>query len=958
MSSLRWLELELSGFGLYEDVRIMFPPGLGVFVAPNEAGKSTAVAGLAAVIYGLPSNSDPSGWGSSKYRSYSAKTRFSGRVEFLARDGRRYEVRRDFESHEVAVRCLEPGREATLFDGKHNPGARKGSGQYETLLSELVGLTSAELFKQTFSIEQPLRTDEGLSHDVAGLLAGSGGGSHRDALQYLEEQISRRTRYTGDLGLPGRNKNKDRELQELKDKIWELKQAIVAGSDAADGLQRIQAELTERNSELEQLRKLAGQLELKETSAGEWLAAQEAYSREQRTLSDLSGKLRRAEELERRAEVLRLPSEEESREVERDWGFVEGVAGGFLKARREDAREVLGEFRLYSEAGESVEATRRQLARYATLARAPEAALGEIGAHEEVEKRLEAAAGQARMHLHELERHQVDHDPNRGFEDVAGLSEEQIAQLRLDARTKRGAGALATVVGAVVGAILGLLVAWAFQLDLPMLLLATLILALAGGAVPVVVTGRHKGERGLAAQRQLDRHERWRARVESVPPLPDFSPYQERVEQAAKELRSFRDRVEPYRQEYGDITSAYTDFEAQRRKLAAEEGAVARYARDFWSVAVDEVATADPLSAGGCWQRSGHFLSAIGYSAGTVNELVRSIERLDSEWDELARDAATWDARNSSRSKRELELSKIEAVLQGILDGEGVEGLDRLGEKVTAKQLDAVAERNRFKEVCDLNPELPRHDDPGDQAGNGPGGRRGEVVGARRRYAEESAELTQRMEALETQVHSLLRQRSEKEGAKPPNIAAMEIRLNELHEQQQELQFEVGAYALAYTAMSQASRDFQDEYLERLSDLTTRYFGEFTGRPRRQVTFQEEFGVQVVEEGGVVLDPSRLSQGAQDQLALAARLAIADMLGNDVQLPLVFDDPFQNCDEDRLSRIEESLRTIATRRQIVVLSHEKRFLAWGGPVIVFVSDDHNSAEQFDDSFESVHRGLD
>lgn len=56
------------------------------------------------------------------------------------------------------------------------------------------------------------------------------------------------------------------------------------------------------------------------------------------------------------------------------------------------------------------------------------------------------------------------------------------------------------------------------------------------------------------------------------------------------------------------------------------------------------------------------------------------------------------------------------------------------------------------------------------------------------------------------------------------------------------------------------------------------------------------------------------------------------MISDNLPLPLVFDDPFHNCDRDRLSRIETMLRKISEARQVLVLSHEEAYLSWGGTV--------------------------
>ncbi|HEY8415910.1 MAG TPA: ATP-binding protein, partial [Thermaerobacter sp.] len=79
---VRWHRLVLRGFGPYRgEARVVFPEGLVTLVAPNETGKSTLVAGLAAVIYGLPGSSDPTRFGQARFRHWLGAARFEGELE-------------------------------------------------------------------------------------------------------------------------------------------------------------------------------------------------------------------------------------------------------------------------------------------------------------------------------------------------------------------------------------------------------------------------------------------------------------------------------------------------------------------------------------------------------------------------------------------------------------------------------------------------------------------------------------------------------------------------------------------------------------------------------------------------------------------------------------------------------------------------------------------------------------
>ena len=73
-----------------------------------------------------------------------------------------------------------------------------------------------------------------------------------------------------------------------------------------------------------------------------------------------------------------------------------------------------------------------------------------------------------------------------------------------------------------------------------------------------------------------------------------------------------------------------------------------------------------------------------------------------------------------------------------------------------------------------------------------------------------------------------------------------------------------------------------------------------------------------------------LSRGTVDQLYLALRLALCDMLlSGDEPCPIVLDDALINFDDTRMGYALDVLREIAQRRQILLFtchSREKRYI--------------------------------
>ncbi len=124
---MRLLSLELEKFGAFADLRIAFRQDarLHVVYGPNEAGKSTALAAVGALLFGVPERTP--------YAS-----RFPGQLrvgaEIAAADGRRLKFWR------------RKGRRMTLLDGAGDPLP-------DDALAPFLGGLSREVFERSFGLD-------------------------------------------------------------------------------------------------------------------------------------------------------------------------------------------------------------------------------------------------------------------------------------------------------------------------------------------------------------------------------------------------------------------------------------------------------------------------------------------------------------------------------------------------------------------------------------------------------------------------------------------------------------------------------------------------------------------------------------------------------------------------------------------------------------------------------------
>ncbi|MFO7172897.1 MAG: hypothetical protein DIU70_008025 [Bacillota bacterium] len=295
-------ELALAGFGRFAgEVRLSLGPGLWNLVAENEQGKSTLVAGLMAVLFGLPRSGE--GFSQERLRNWYGPPRFWGAVT-LRVDGVRYRVERNFDRNEVTVLEGEPGRMRQLFRAAHRPGARRPDERYETWLREHLGIGTLDLFAATFCLTQPLPEADQLSAQVQELLAGAGAGSFEAALQLLADWARAVTRYTGDLGLTPGNRRQDQELEQVEAEIARLEAEIQRSAAALDGLQAVSQELEAARQQVEKLQRQRQEQAALLEAWRQWLDLQGQRRQALRRVTELQEAVRAAERLQaRQAEI-------------------------------------------------------------------------------------------------------------------------------------------------------------------------------------------------------------------------------------------------------------------------------------------------------------------------------------------------------------------------------------------------------------------------------------------------------------------------------------------------------------------------------------------------------------------------------------------------------------------------------------------------------------------------------
>ena len=157
----------------------------------------------------------------------------------------------------------------------------------------------------------------------------------------------------------------------------------------------------------------------------------------------------------------------------------------------------------------------------------------------------------------------------------------------------------------------------------------------------------------------------------------------------------------------------------------------------------------------------------------------------------------------------------------------------------------------------------------------------------------------------------------------------LDARLDQVREEADRLRGDCDALEIAMETLRQAEDHLHARFSPQLGRLAQSYFVRLTQGSFSDVSLDRDLQVTVREEDSLADRPlALLSQGTTDQLYLALRLAVADLvLPEPRACPLILDDALLAFDDRRLAVALELLGQLAQTRQILLFTCQHRELA-------------------------------
>ncbi len=164
------------------------------------------------------------------------------------------------------------------------------------------------------------------------------------------------------------------------------------------------------------------------------------------------------------------------------------------------------------------------------------------------------------------------------------------------------------------------------------------------------------------------------------------------------------------------------------------------------------------------------------------------------------------------------------------------------------------------------------------------------------------------------------------------DLPALEESVASDDRQVKKLEDERDALRIVIDTLDECVTEFQEGDLTKLSEEVSGLFRSITSNRYTRVTLSPNMEPMLTKYDNTHIQPDDLSQGTQDQLYFAMRVAIARHLSKQVSLPFFLDDPFVNFDEERLDVTKEMLDGL-TDHQIVLVTCDRNYESWTDKVL-------------------------
>jgi exonuclease SbcC len=161
---------------------------------------------------------------------------------------------------------------------------------------------------------------------------------------------------------------------------------------------------------------------------------------------------------------------------------------------------------------------------------------------------------------------------------------------------------------------------------------------------------------------------------------------------------------------------------------------------------------------------------------------------------------------------------------------------------------------------------------------------------------------------------------------KKESLSSLFNSIEEIKELSKTYEHKLNTINLTEELLKESFQELQQSFGTRLNELTGMILKEITGGKYDKVFVGDDYSIKLIEpEGKSIKDASYLSRGTYDQVYLALRLAISEIILKEKRsYPLIFDDAFIQYDKNRVINTLNYLSEFGERHQSIIFTCQSR----------------------------------
>ncbi len=152
----------------------------------------------------------------------------------------------------------------------------------------------------------------------------------------------------------------------------------------------------------------------------------------------------------------------------------------------------------------------------------------------------------------------------------------------------------------------------------------------------------------------------------------------------------------------------------------------------------------------------------------------------------------------------------------------------------------------------------------------------------------------------------------------------IEEKIEVAHQEKTKLERTKESINIAKSCLDESLREIERNYIPSLNRQMSDVLSKITSSKYGEIDTSSELDIVIRDINNGTIAPDTLSSGTIDQIYFSLRLAVASILSQKEQLPIIIDEAFAQYDDTRLGNVMDYIVGLSKQRQVILFTCQRR----------------------------------